>query len=161
MIILYLFLLLASAAVGEEDRRVLDLTAATHDDFLTDALAKGRSVYVEYFAPWCPHCIQFAPTWNAVAGEVIDHSNDVVIAAVDCVAHADLCQQREIRGYPTIKIYECNNSTTVYKGSRDKSGLVADALARKNCRQGRIGSVWISDSLFNTITDYTPYQFQL
>lgn len=36
-----------------------------------EAVKSKRLVMVNFYAPWCPHCIQFAPLWRA-AKERID-----------------------------------------------------------------------------------------
>ena len=66
---------------------------------------------IEFFAPWCPHCQNFGPTWETVAsyfntGEHaaggVPPTPRVTVFSVDCVAERDLCHAYRVRGYPTV-----------------------------------------------------------
>lgn len=37
----------------------------TESDF--DEMIKGKSVFVKFYSPSCPHCIKLAPVWEKVA----------------------------------------------------------------------------------------------
>lgn len=68
------------------------------------------------------------PTWKSLT-ELIKNdekgSKSIVIARVDCTQEGDLCNQENIHGYPTIKIYNSNdNQGTEYEGPKDFSSLV-------------------------------------
>jgi len=85
-------------------------------------------LFVDFFASWCNHCRDLAPTWEALAELMMDssqklgnlHPDDVtaedyekaeqvqapvMIAKVDCVVHHDVCLQQEIRAYPTLRLF--------------------------------------------------------
>ena len=66
---------------------------------------------IEFFAPWCPHCQNFGPTWETVAGYFntgehaaggVPPTPRVTVFSVDCVAERDLCHAFRVRGYPTV-----------------------------------------------------------
>jgi thiol-disulfide isomerase/thioredoxin len=95
------------------------------------ALNENDFVFVDFFASWCSHCRDLAPTWEALAeviadvGEKLGKDNQhahvdyteedyqaaekveqpVVIAKVDCVTHHDLCQEQSIQAYPTLRLF--------------------------------------------------------
>ncbi|ESL05957.1 protein disulfide isomerase [Trypanosoma rangeli SC58] len=51
-------------------------------------LSSGKDILIEFFAPWCGHCKNLAPTYAKLAKEL--ESSDVVIAAMDATAnHVD------------------------------------------------------------------------
>jgi len=83
---------------------VKELSAADFDDLVS----QSKVAYVEFYAPWCGHCKRLAPTWEKVAEKVLqEHGDDaVVVGKVDCTKYRDTCTSQQIRGYPTIKLYE-------------------------------------------------------
>ncbi|KAJ8674390.1 hypothetical protein QAD02_005652 [Eretmocerus hayati] len=93
-------------------------------------LEKKRSKHlwvVDYFAPWCGPCQQLAPEWSAVAKALKPLSN-VKIASVNCETERQICQEQNIRSYPTIRLYPIGsdglNSVSVYNGERDSTSLL-------------------------------------
>ena len=106
-------------------------------------------VFVDFFASWCSHCKDLAPTWEALA-EVMTESSitivegqrqqdddhnysdedfehavkvniPVIIAKVDCVDHKFLCNQQEkIRAYPTLRLFI--DGATLDLGGSDYKG---------------------------------------
>eukprot|EP00644_Phytophthora_capsici_P016332 jgi/Phyca11/508361/fgenesh2_kg.PHYCAscaffold_34_\ len=84
-----------------EQCQVRTLNSESHAAMLKDA----SSVWlVDYYAPWCPHCRQFAPAWEKAAAFYADKAN-INIAAVDCTQNSEVCNNEGIMGYPTIKLY--------------------------------------------------------
>lgn len=87
-------------------------------------------LFVDFYAGWCSHCRDLAPTWEKLAqlmtsvGESLgknQHPDDytdaefeeaqkvklpVAIAKIDCVENNDVCSQQEnIRAYPTLRLF--------------------------------------------------------
>jgi thiol-disulfide isomerase/thioredoxin len=59
--------------------RVVDLTSDSFDRIVK---APGSGPwFVEFFAPWCPHCQRLAPTWKDLAKVLRETVN---IGKVDC-----------------------------------------------------------------------------
>lgn len=55
------------------------------DNFNEIVKNSGKSVMLDFFAPWCPHCKSLAPIYSSVAGN-FKGDHDVVVAR--CVASA-------------------------------------------------------------------------
>eukprot|EP00475_Leptophrys_vorax_P045138 TRINITY_DN9288_c0_g4_i1.p1 TRINITY_DN9288_c0_g4~~TRINITY_DN9288_c0_g4_i1.p1 ORF type:complete len:166 (-),score=6.95 TRINITY_DN9288_c0_g4_i1:241-738(-) len=111
--------LLTSSAAAESD--VIELTAANFSDYVGgSAAAGGASVLVKFFAPWCGHCKRLAPSWEELAGSA---PREVVVAHVDCTEHKALCEDQEIRGYPTLKVFVNGKYREQYQGARDLPSL--------------------------------------
>lgn len=115
---------------------------------LEAALEENTYVFVDFFASWCSHCRDLAPTWETLAevmyevaeSRVEDHMEKnsqqeheysdedyqaavavelpILIGKVDCVEHHDLCMQNEIRAYPTLKFFVDGEVKGDYKGHR-------------------------------------------
>jgi len=101
---------------------VVDLTP---DNF--DSIVDGsKSVFVEFFAPWCGHCKSLAPIWDEL-GETMKGQSEVVIAKVDADAHRSLGERYGVSGFPTLKLFKKGGSTTApedFNGGREIDDLI-------------------------------------
>ncbi|CAH0513351.1 unnamed protein product [Peronospora belbahrii] len=59
---------------------------------------------VDYYAPWCPHCREFAPKWEQIAN-FYANSDKVNVGAVDCTKYKEICNQENVYGYPGVKLH--------------------------------------------------------
>ncbi|KAJ1672910.1 hypothetical protein EV182_006247, partial [Spiromyces aspiralis] len=77
------------------DGTVVDLTAQDFDE------KTGTGPWmVKFYAPWCPHCQMFAPTWD----EFAEKSKGLVnVGRVNCDKYGNLCNAQNILSYPTVK----------------------------------------------------------
>ncbi|WFD29184.1 protein disulfide-isomerase [Malassezia sp. CBS 17886] len=85
---------------------------------LTDAnftLVQTGAWLLEFYSPYCPHCRNFAPVWDALAERSDRHRTDPAaplrLARVNCVVYMDLCAQEQIDGYPQLSFYVDGNRT--------------------------------------------------
>jgi len=105
---------LASAAVKEE---------LTGDEFLD--LKDKSPLFVKFYAPWCGHCKNLAPTWTEMAEEINpDAEWEAQIVSVDCTQHKEVCSDNGVKGYPTLKLFIPGVAEgTKYQGARSKQAL--------------------------------------
>jgi thiol-disulfide isomerase/thioredoxin len=116
---------------------------------ISNNLAKATASYlfVDFFASWCSHCKDLAPTWEVLAETMteaameladkefhhltLDHDYTkedydealkvklpVMVGKVDCVDHKDLCFNQQIWAYPTLRLFVNGVPVADYKGDR-------------------------------------------
>jgi len=120
------------AEEAEGDGEENDPTEVERDNFVYvlnddnfDSFMEGKSVVLlEFYAPWCGHCKQFAPTYEKIA-EDLDGKVDV--AKVDATIANGVANRFNIQGYPTIKIWK-DGETFDYKGSRSKEDVIKKVM---------------------------------
>jgi len=90
-----------------------------------EAIAKdaSKAVLVEFYAPWCGHCKQLAPTWEKL-GEHFKDNDDIVIAKSDATLNE--FDGVEVQGFPTLKYFPKGENAAMvdYSGGRDLDSLI-------------------------------------
>jgi len=88
-----------------------------------DAAVAGKSVFINFCAPWAGYCKQMKPAWGKLTA-VFQDSKTVLIADVDCTAAGNkkLCEEAGVKGYPDIKYGDPNNLKK-YEGGKDFDAL--------------------------------------
>ncbi|DBA03631.1 TPA: hypothetical protein N0F65_006810 [Lagenidium giganteum] len=80
------------------------VAALGESDFDKEVIQSKKHALVEFYAPWCGHCKQLAPTYEQVA-KIFAGEENVLVASVDATAHSALAQRYGVNGYPTIKYF--------------------------------------------------------
>lgn len=65
---------------------------------------------------------RLAPTWEELASELIKEP-DVTISKIDCTQYRSICQDFEVKGYPTLLWIEDGKKIEKYAGARDLATL--------------------------------------
>lgn len=79
-------------------------------------------VLVDFWAPWCGPCQQFAPTFAHLAG---DYATRVRFAKVDTEAEPGLAQRHGIRSIPTLALFKGGRETDRVAGALSAAQLKA------------------------------------
>ncbi|XP_051466257.1 protein disulfide-isomerase A4 isoform X3 [Apus apus] len=104
----------------KEENGVLVLNDANFDTFTADK----DTVLLEFYAPWCGHCKQFAPEYEKIAKTLKENDPPIPVAKVDATAATSLASRFDVSGYPTIKILK-KGQPVDYDGSRTEDAIVA------------------------------------
>ncbi|KAJ3009961.1 UNVERIFIED_CONTAM: hypothetical protein HDU68_002405, partial [Siphonaria sp. JEL0065] len=101
--------------------RVLD----TEAEFEAVVGHEGKNVLVEFYAPWCGHCKNLAPTYEKVARTFATESN-CIVANVDATVNKDIAEKYEVKSYPTIKFFPAGSTAPIsYEAGRDEKDFIA------------------------------------
>ena len=122
-------------------------TILTSENF--DELTSGKTVFLKFFSPYCPHCQGMADAWNQLATYYQESSNDdVLIGSIDCTNSPDgkaLCARFKIVGLPTL-LYGDASLGGVYleeyggdKSFQDLKAFASETLV-PTCTPGNLGA---------------------
>lgn len=109
----------ATRLYTEEDPVVI----LSSDNLKQTLLNSSTAWLLQFYSSWCGHCIQYSPTWKALAGDVKDWSQAIRIGVLDC-AHEknfDICKEFSIHFYPTFRYFKAHVTTAdigkTYRGA--------------------------------------------
>ncbi|KAL4623332.1 sulfhydryl oxidase 2 [Arapaima gigas] len=101
------------------------LTILTSDTLKGTLRNSSTAWLVQFYSSWCGHCIQYSPTWKALAGDVKDWEQAIRIGVLDC-AHEknfDICKEFGIHFYPTFRYFKAHSASfdigKTYRADRD------------------------------------------
>lgn len=83
---------------------------------------EAGDTFIKFYAPWCGHCIKLAPAWDELA-KAFEKDEQVKIAKIDCTEHQSICQEHNVRGYPTLEYFRSGRKLETYKGARSLNDL--------------------------------------
>lgn len=116
-------------ALSSLPRASVDLSP---EDFTKKVLGGKDHWVLDFYAPWCGPCQQFAPEFEVLARMM---KGTVRAGKVDCQAHYQICQSAGIKAYPTVRFYPSLGIRRRDQGgehinSRDAS-VIADILRQR------------------------------
>ncbi|XP_041756471.1 sulfhydryl oxidase 2 [Coregonus clupeaformis] len=119
-ILVFLFNPSLTTRLYSEEDSVVILTSATVKQTL---LNSSTAWLVQFYSSWCGHCIQYSPTWKALAGDVKDWEQAIRIGVLDCAQenNFDICKEFGVHFYPTFRYFKARGPTfdvgKTYKGA--------------------------------------------
>ncbi|KAK6068576.1 thioredoxin [Seiridium cupressi] len=130
-----------------DGKKVPPLLELTADNF-AEEVAKTKYLVVKYYSPYCPHCIDFAPTYQTLyeyyytskpptssAESSFEEYYDIRFASLNCIAYGDMCTKHSVQSYPQTSIYKSGEVLDTVKGGKNItiiSSLVEDALEKEH-----------------------------
>jgi len=115
---------------------------SSHDGFKHQSfehVIQGHDfTFINFFASWCSHCQKFSPEWGKIADKVNSkdgqggmkftdrdgQSRGVRMIKMNCVDFKDICKEKGIDAYPSLRLYKGDASFSVYDGPRGEVELV-------------------------------------
>lgn len=85
-----------------------------------------KTKVVLYYSDACGYCKQFEPTWNALKETF--KKNNIEYAAYEAERDADAMKNKNIKGYPTIRI-ETDDGEFEYGGPRTPEEILYNVTA--------------------------------
>ncbi|KAG0062122.1 hypothetical protein BGZ89_010917 [Linnemannia elongata] len=100
------------------------VTVLTDATFESEVVASGKNVLVEFYAPWCGHCKNLAPTYEKVAQDFLNDKKTVTIANLDATVETATAEKYGVKGYPTIKFFAADGTVEDYNGGRSEQDFI-------------------------------------
>lgn len=121
LVLLALVLSLSSPAWGyfPSENGVLVLNPSNFDA----AVQQFPYLMVEFYAPWCHYCKEFAPKYEAAAQQLFTAGSPVTLAKLDAIEYADFAAKHDVEEYPTLKFYRYGEST-IYEEELEVTSLM-------------------------------------
>ncbi|KAI0132462.1 thioredoxin-like protein [Xylariales sp. AK1849] len=132
-------------------KKVPPLFELTADNF-AEEVKQTKYLVVKYFSPYCPHCIDFAPTYQTLyeyyytsqgpassdaASETTTKSfekyYDIRFAQLNCIAFGDMCAKHDVQSYPQTSFFKDGKTLDLVKGGKNIStiaGLIETNLEK-------------------------------
>jgi thioredoxin 1 len=83
-----------------------------------EKLASKEPFVVDFWAPWCPTCIEMMPTVEEVAGE-----SSVPFYKVNIDEHPDMKDRNRIKAIPMLMFYTEGRTREFLYGKNEKSKI--------------------------------------
>jgi len=129
---------------------VVDLSDNTFDSVVLD---DSKHVFVEFYAPWCGHCKNLAPTYESF-GTVFATEEDVVIARIDADSQRESGTKYDVNGFPTLKWFPKDDKSGIdYQGGRDLQDLVDFVNEHAGTQRNSDGSLQATVGLIDDFSD--------
>ncbi|KAG0039851.1 hypothetical protein BGZ83_002711, partial [Gryganskiella cystojenkinii] len=123
--------ILSLAASVAAANNVHDLTPDNFSEVLGT-----KPALVEFYAPWCGHCKNLAPTYEELGDAFETKKDQVIIAKVNADVHQALGSKYGVQGFPTIKWFPNGVSAEPedYSGGRDLHSLTSFVTKKSGVR---------------------------
>jgi thioredoxin 2 len=94
----------------------------TAEDFARTVLEAEIPVLVDFHADWCGPCKVMAPVLDEVARET---TGEVLVAKVDTDRAPEIAQRYDIRGIPTVVLFQDGKDTARLTGAVPKAQILS------------------------------------
>lgn len=92
------------------------------DSFEADVLNADSPVLIEYWAEWCSPCRMMSPLLDQVSSE---YAGKPTVAKLNIDDNPYMPQKYNVRGVPTLMLFNCGQVVATKIGAMAKSQLIA------------------------------------
>ncbi|KAL3074744.1 hypothetical protein niasHS_014189 [Heterodera schachtii] len=110
-------------------------------DFHSTVLGSDQPFLVDFYAPWCGHCVQFAPTFDKLAKLL---EGKVRLGKVDCDRFGHICQMAGIQAFPSVMLYpgvdrpgDRQNANGIFVGHGNDAQRMAEEVREMLRQRGK------------------------
>ncbi|NP_001011281.1 protein disulfide-isomerase A2 precursor [Xenopus tropicalis] len=82
------------------------------------AYDESKSVFVEFYAPWCSHCKELEPVWEELGEKYKDHES-VIIAKMDATANE--IDGLRVRGFPNLRFFPAGPGRKMIEYTKERT----------------------------------------
>lgn len=92
----------------------------------------SRLTFIKFYVPLCPHCRKFSPKFENTALNIKqkDLGSLISFIAVNCDNDEQLCDENNVRGYPTIALYANGRYLREYLGPLTQRAMIKYLLKK-------------------------------
>jgi len=132
-----------ATVIKEDGKAELDADwSSSHDGFkhqhFDHVLQAHDFTFINFFAGWCSHCQKFSPMWAKLAEKINGENGKpaqefldrdgakrkVRLIKMNCVDFKQICAEKGIDAYPTLRLYKADGSFSLFEGKRDEAELM-------------------------------------
>jgi len=106
-----------------------DIVVLDSGNFEEEVFAPNINALVLFFAPWCGHCKNLAPTYEKIATDFLNEKN-VLIAKIDATKNTVLAEKYHVHGYPHLVFFDGKKKSEegyepdIYDGEREEEDFI-------------------------------------
>ena len=89
---------------------------------LQELLRQGKTVLVDYWAPWCGYCRRIAPAYERIARQ---YGEQIVVAKVNIDEEPELANRERIEVIPTLVFYQNGKAADSLVAPESQSAIAA------------------------------------
>ena len=116
---------------------------------------KNGTWVVLYYAEWCGHCSQMKPEWNKFKSSC---NKNVNIGEVEHSSMDLLHKRPEIKGYPTIRMYNNNTEVGEFEQERTEDKMLDFVNSHLSSKDNKHDEPASASNIMNNISKSLSYK---
>lgn len=81
------------------------VTTLTSSEWQTRVAWSHTAWLVNFYAPWCGHCVQMVPAYKLLAELLFELEVDVEVGVVNCDLEPQLCREHGATSFPSLQLF--------------------------------------------------------